>query len=164
VTQCLWFQDKYPHFSFINVYLGTHFSHTPLQILNSNNFQQISIRAYPRFIINALCPLVMAPFFTLTPSSSREEGATQDSRSHLFKEDFFLNLPLDGFEPRQQQGLSSFVTDSWTYLCWIITQERIFLIVVGINIIWKHPKGYLWKRNTLLCLACFVMLITISIV
>jgi len=55
------------------------------------------------------------PFFTLIPSisSPRGKGATQDSRSHSFKEDFFSNLrPLDGFEPRQQRGLSSFATDS----------------------------------------------------
>lgn len=79
-------------------FTGTHFSFVSrtITILNSNNFQRISIRAYARFIINALCCLVMALFYPNPKHQlfSRGEGATQDS--HPFKEDFFFELTSPG--------------------------------------------------------------------
>jgi len=103
-----------------------------LQILGWNNFQGISIRAYPRFIINALCSPVMA-FFTLTLSIISPWGRRSHARFAFpsFQRGFLFELSSPGqvWAPTTGAGILR-DRDLWTYLCWIITQERIFYIVM----------------------------------
>lgn len=122
------FQNRSRRFSFTSVhrYISM-FSAPSSRVLGSNNFQRISIGAYPRFIINALCSPVMA-LFTLTLSvnslsptlrAARREESRAGARLAFpsFQRGFLFQLPPSSMRERvrapanEEAEEASFATD-----------------------------------------------------